>query len=330
MKNLFVCWIAVLGCVCLLMSSSFAADGKITIKIGHGGAVTDPRQTASLTFKRIVEEETNGQVNVQVYPAYALGSWSEMLEGLQINSLQVLLEDSGTLQNYSPICALGFMPGVYSDKEHFMRVWTSEVGRKIYDMIEEESGYLLRGVMYRGARNLTANKPVAKLADLQGLKIRVTNAQVSLDSWSAWGASPQAMAFPEVFGALQQGVIDAQENPIEVIYNDSIFEVAPYITLTEHIYSAVSFIMWGDTYNSWPKNVQDAVDKAAKIAGEEYSAGVEKREEKILSEWRESPKVTILQLTPEEKAKWISVIKENVHSKYPNLNVVFKMIDSKK
>ncbi len=329
MKKVSLLIVTVVAVVCMLGVRGNAED-KIVLKLGHGGAVTDPRQAASLTFKRIVEEETNGEVEVQVYPAYALGSWSEMLEGLQMDSLQVLIEDSGTLQNFSPICGLGFMPAVYADKEHFMRVWTSEVGEKIFDMIEEESGYLLEGVMYRGARNLTATKPVKTLADLEGLKIRVTNAQVSLDSWTAWGASPQAMAFPEVFGALQQGVIDAQENPVEVIYNDSIYEVAPNITFTEHIYSAMSFIMWGDTYKSWPENVQKAVSKAAKAAGEEYTAGVAAREAKIIAEWEKDPRVTLIQLDPAEKTKWMAVIKEKVHTQYPNLNKVFEMIDSKK
>ena len=313
-----------------IISSKVFAQEKLVIKLGHGGAVTDPRQAASLTFKRVVEELTNGEVEVQIYPAYALGSWSEMLEGLQMNSVQVLIEDMGTLQNFSPICGLGFMPGIYTDKEHFLKVWNSEVGAKIFDMIKKESGYLLKGIMYRGARNLTANKPIKTLNDLEGLKIRVTNAQVSLDSWTAWGASPQAMAFPEVFGALQQGVIDAQENPIEVIYNDSIYEVAPYITFTEHIYSAMSFIMWDETYESWPENVRMAIDEAAKIAGEEYTEGVEKREAKIISEWEKNPKVTLITLDPKEKEKWMEIIKDKVHSAYPNLNDVLKMIDSKK
>lgn len=294
-----------------------AAD-QIVLKLGHGGAVTDPRQTASETFAKVAAEKSGGKIKVEIYPASSLGTWREMQEGLELGSTDIVIEDIGTLQRYSEFCALGFMPFVYRDKAHFEKVWSSPLAGEIMSEVRKKTGFELLGVMYRGGRNLTASRPCTKLPDLKGLKIRVPNAEVSINTWKALGASPTPMAFTEVFGALQQKVIDAQENPLDVIFNDSIHEVAPNITLSSHVIGAFNFQFWGEKFDSFPKEIQDALRAAADAAGKEYTDNTTKREEEILGKYKADDKVNLITLDPAEYEIWKGQV-TSVYDNYPDL-----------
>lgn len=295
-----------------------AAAETITMRLGHGGTTSDLRQVASERFKEVVEAETNGQVVVEIFPASTLGDWREMQEGLQIGTVDLVIEDIGTLQRYSDMAALGFMPFVYVSREHWERVWNSDVKDILLTDFEAATGFKLLGSMYRGARNLTAVRPVRRLEDVQGLKIRVPGAESALAGWRALGANPQAMAFPEVFGALQQGVIDAQENPFNVIWNDSMYEVAPYITLSEHVYGAFNFQLWGATFDSWPENVRRAVQMGADAASEVYNAQQASSEQEIVDRLEADPDVDLIYLSGQEKQRWAAAVRP-VHDNYPEL-----------
>lgn len=310
----------------ILAPMAQAAD-EIVLKLGHGGAVTDPRQTASETFAKVAAEKSGGKIKVEIYPASSLGTWREMQEGLELGSTDIVIEDIGTLQRYSPFCALGFMPFVYRDKAHFEKVWASPLGEEILSEVRKKTGFQLLGVMYRGGRNLTANRPCSKLADLKGLKIRVPNAEVSINTWKSLGASPTPMAFTEVFGALQQKVIDAQENPLDVIFNDSIHEVAPNITLSSHVIGAFNFQFWGEKYDGFPKEIQDALKAAAEAAGKEYTDNTTKREEDILAKYKADEKVNLITLDSAEYEVWKGQV-AGVYDNYPELKPYLEKISS--
>jgi tripartite ATP-independent transporter DctP family solute receptor len=301
------------------------AAEQTVLKLGHGGAVTDPRQNASETFAKVAAEKSGGKIKVEIYPASALGTWREMQEGLELGTVDIVIEDIGTLQRYSEFCALGFMPFVYRDKDHFDKVWSSPLGDEILKEVRKKTGFQLLGVMYRGGRNLTAVRPCYKLSDLKGLKIRVPNAEVSILTWKALGASPTPMAFTEVFGALQQKVIDAQENPLDVIFNDSLHEVAPNITLSNHVIGAFNFQLWGEKFDGFPKEIQEALKAAADTAGKEYSDNTSKREQEILAKYKADPKVKLITLDSAEHSLWKAQV-TTVYDKYPDLKPYLEKI----
>ena len=317
MKRSGLCFFLGVMLIFAMTTTVIAAD-QIVLKLGHGGAVTDPRQTAAETFAKVAAEKSGGKIKVEIYPASALGTWREMQEGLELGSTDIVIEDIGTLQRYSAFCALGFMPFVYRDKAHFEQVWLSPLGAEILSAVRKKTGFQLLGVMYRGGRNLTAVKPCSKLADLKGLKIRVPNAEVSINTWKSLGASPTPMAFTEVFGALQQKVIDAQENPLDVIFNDSIHEVAPNITLSSHVIGAFNFQFWGEKFDGFPKEIQDALQAAADAAGKEYTDNTTRREEEILAKYKANPKVKLITLDPAEYEVWKAQV-AGVYDNYPEL-----------
>lgn len=291
----------------------------ITMRLGHGGTTSDLRQEASLVFKEVVERETDGRATVEIFPDSTLGDWREMQEGLQIGTTDLVIEDIGTLERYSRMAALGFLPYVYVSKDHYMRVWDSDVKDVLVNAFQEETGFLLLGNMFRGARILTASRPVRQLADVRGLKIRVPGADSAIAGWQALGANPQAMAFPEVFGALQQRVIDAQENPLNVIVNNSLFEVAPYITFSNHVYGAFNFQLWGETFDSWPADVQRAVRLGAEEASAHYNSVHEDSERQFVQRLETSPGVELIYLSADEISRWADAV-QPVHATYSELS----------
>ena len=296
-----------------------AGDEQIVIRLGHGGSTaTDLRQVAAERFKEHVERETGPAVVVEIFPDSTLGDWREMQEGLQIGTIEIVIEDIGTLERYSDMAALGFMPFVYTGRDHWERVWYSDIKDILLTTFEQETGFKLLGSMYRGARNLTAVRPVETLEDAGGLKIRVPGADSAIAGWQALGANPQAMAFPEVFGALQLNVIDAQENPLNVIFNNSLYEVAPYITMTEHVYGAHNFQLWGETFNGWPEEVQNAVVAAADEASRLYNSLLDESEAEIIAQLEARDDVTLIYPSTEEKRRWADAVRP-VHDSYPRL-----------
>ncbi len=305
-----------------------SAPQAIKMRLGHGGVTSDPRQTASFTFKKVVEAETNGQVSVEVYPASSLGDWREMQEGLQLGSVDIVIEDIGSLQRFNDLAAIGWAAFLYRDRDHFMNVWQGNIGQQILDDVESVTGFKLMGLMYRGARNLNASGKIETLGGINGIKIRVPNSAIAIDTWKALGANPQAMSFTEVFGALQQGVIDAQENPLEVIYNDSIYEVAPYIMLTEHVIGAYQFQFWASTFDSWPANVQKAVRKAVSAASKEYTDGLNAREAKIVDDLSNNPDVEIVSISEAEQSRMAATSKKMLTKKYPVLGKYIEQIEN--
>lgn len=300
---------------------------EMTLTLGHTGAKDDLRQDASEKFKEVLERETDGQVTVDIYPAAQLGDWREMQEGLQIGTTDVVIEDIGTLERYSDMAALGFLPYTYLSMEHWERVWfESDVGPDFVDDFEEETGFLLLGSMYRGARNLNSVRPVESREDLEGLQIRIPGSDAAIKAWEELGAAPTSMDFPEVFGALEQGVIDAQENPFQVIFYDSMYEVAPYITLTEHVHGAFNFQFWGETFNSWPEEVQEAIHVAAEEASVLYNDQILEEEEEIIAELEAMDDVEIIELTDEQIENWAEAVRP-VREDYPGLSDFFEAVD---
>lgn len=249
-----------------------SGEAPITLTLGHAGSEQDPRQTASLRMKELIEGASGGQITVEVYPNSTLGSWEEMIEGLQYGSTHIVIESLLSLEAYTELASVETAPFLYSDPEGFSKVWDGELGDDIKSAIGEASGYAIMGNMFRGARELTTKTPVTKLEDLNGLTIRTPSAKTMVDTWTALGARAEALPWNEVYSALESGVLDGQENPLDAILFNSIHEVAPEITLTSHLYANYHFLMWNDYLMGLPQGYQDIISAAAKIVGEEYTA----------------------------------------------------------
>jgi tripartite ATP-independent transporter DctP family solute receptor len=242
----------------------------INLSLGHAYAVDSLQHRAAEQLAALLSEMSDGKITLDVFPSAQLGSWEEMQEGLEIGSVDIVIESIGSLERYTDLAAIEGLPFLYTSEEHFLEVWQSDLAGEILGAIRDDSGFLLLGQLYRGPRVLNSIRPVDELSDLAGLKLRVPNQQTYIDTWVALGASPTPMALNEVFSAMEQGTVEGQENPLDVVRFSSFYEVAPYVTETNHLYGAFHFQLWGDTFDSWQPEVQQILLEAIDIVSSTY------------------------------------------------------------
>ena len=257
--------------VALGLGSGIAQAQEMKLRLGHVGDPADPRHQACETFAEIAKKESNGRINVRIFPASSLGDYKQMQEGLQQGTIDIVLESIGTLSRFYPPAGIESMPYLFDGYEHYVSVWNGNVGKKLKADMAKEANFLILGHMFRGARELTSNKPVKSIDDLQGLKIRVSPMKERLVTWKTFGANPTPMGFSEVFTALQQGVIDAQENPLATIKGSSMYEVQKYLIRTSHMANGFTFMFNAKKFDKWPADIQAAIRTAAEGAAGWYN-----------------------------------------------------------
>lgn len=288
------------------------ADGDtVTLVLGHEGSEDDPRQDAALRLEEIVEEETDGRVEIDIHANGTLGNWEEMIEGLQHGSADIVIESLLTLESYSELAAIETAPFLYEDQEHFSAVWEGDIGDEIRDTIAEETGFAIEGNMFRGARQLSTTEPVTELGDLSGMTIRTPSAPTMLATWEELGARAEAMPWDEVYSALEQGVLEGQENPLSSILFASVHEVSPEVTLTSHVYANFHFIMWEDRISELSEEDQEAISEAATEVGLEYTEDIVVAEEEYRAQMEEED-ATFHELTDREA--WVEATEPVIES----------------
>ncbi|MDR2523076.1 MAG: TRAP transporter substrate-binding protein, partial [Synergistaceae bacterium] len=181
--------------------------------------------------------------------------------------VNIVIESVGTIEPYTKLAAVDPFPYLYRDIDHFKKVWYSDIGAKLLDKIGNDGGFKLLGAQYRGARYVTSKKKFTALDELKGLKIRAPQLKMYLKTWELLGAAPTPMAATEIYTGLQQGTVDAQENPLDFNYSNAFYEVCPYLVETRHVFSNDVFIFDLDYFNSLPKNIQAALIEAANEVG---------------------------------------------------------------
>jgi tripartite ATP-independent transporter DctP family solute receptor len=206
---------------------------------------------------------------VDIFPNGSLGGERDMVEGLQIGTLDMVLTSTGPLGSFSPELNVVDLPFLFESREHAYDVLDGEVGQGLLNKLGEEG---IKGLAWweNGFRHITNSKgPIETPEDLQGLNIRTMENNVHMDSFSEMGASPTPMSFTELFTALQQKVVDGQENPIPLIYTSRFYEVQEHLTLTGHFYSPAALLISDQVFEGLTEAQQQAVVDAA-IEGAHY------------------------------------------------------------
>ena len=247
----------------MLATSALAAD--TTLKLGHLANEDNPWHKASVKFGDELKRLTDGRIEVEVYPNESLGKEIDLINGMQLGTVDMTITGE-SLQNWAPMAALLAVPYGYKSIEHMDEVASGEIGDKIKQQIIEK--VQIRPIAYfaRGPRDLTSNRPIKSPDDLNGLKMRVPNVPLFVDVWKALGANPGPMAFSEVFTSLQNGTIEAQENPLALIRSANFNEVQSHVNMTEHVRSWIYLTIAESTWSKLSAEDQAAVMEAAKIA----------------------------------------------------------------
>ncbi|RJE83960.1 TRAP transporter substrate-binding protein [Paenibacillus sp. 1011MAR3C5] len=273
--------------------NSGGEDKKVKLRLGHITGESDAWHVGALKFAELVKEKSNGTVEVEIYPSSTLGNDRDLIEGMQLGSVDFALV-AGVLSNFYEPFSILELPYLFRDQDHLEKVLYGEVGTQMKEDLLTNAQ--IRGLEFwvRGPRELTSNKKVEKVEDLKGLKVRVPEIPASIAAWKAMGANPTPMAFGEVYSSLQTGVIDGQENPLAFIASNKIQEVQDYLVMTNHVYGYVMLTMSDITYSKLSESQQKAVEEAAKEATQFENELVATQEAELMEFMKESG-VTIIE-----------------------------------
>lgn len=217
----------------------------------------------SVKFKELVDSASKGRLRVEHYPNGQLGADKDIQESVKLGTLELGLSSSPvvSLDDYMKLLDA---PYLFVSREHVAAALDGEIGQILAKPLED-AGIKHLGYWENGYRHITNNKrPINTPADLAGIKLRIPESPVRMNTFKAYGANPVAMPFTEVFGALQQNIIDGQENPMATIYQASIHEVQKYLSLTGHVYSAVHLLMNKKLFDSLSPDLQKILVDAGK------------------------------------------------------------------
>jgi len=251
-------------CLALSLAVPAAAEYKATMKLASTQSMEHPYMIGAKQFADLIKERTNGRIEIKLYPSNQLGKGErEMTEGIQQGAIDLLVTSTGPLGGFSPSINILDFPFLFRDNAHVDLVLDGPIGRKLLDDFEKANIKAL-AFWENGFRHLTNNKvSVKKVDDAKGLKIRTMENKVHLAAWKAAGLNPTPMAWGEVYTALQQRVIDGQENPVAVYYASKFWDVQKHFSLTAHVYSPSPFLMSKKTFDAMPKPDQELFVKTA-------------------------------------------------------------------
>lgn len=261
-------------------------EGKIKWKLAHISADNHIWHQTAIQFSKLVEEKTNGQIEISIYPNSQLGGEVDTINSIKTGAVDLTISGE-SMQNWAPKAALLAVPYAFRDQEHMQKVIDGEIGREIEADIRNQVGLTPLFYMERSPRNLTSNQPIQTPADLQGFKMRIPNVPLFMDTWEAAGAKPVVMNFNEVFTGLQQRVIDGQENPSDLIASGGLYEVQRYVNRTEHVYSWIYVLIGNKQLASLNAEQQAAVKEAAAEAQAYGRQLFEKDRERVEAQLRE-------------------------------------------
>lgn len=241
------------------------ASGDVIIKIGHVEPESRSTHKALVNFKKNVEEKSNGKIGIEIYPNGSLGGDVQMTESVAMGTLQSTLPSTSVLTTYSEEFGILDMPYLFLNSESAFKALDGEVGEYFNKKLEEQGIHCL-GYVYNGPRSTTTNSgPIEKPEDLKGIKMRVMESPIFIDFYKTLGANPTPMSFTELYTGLQQGTVDAQENPPSLTFANKFYEVQKYQTIDEHVHNFLPFLINKNVFDSLDKDMQDLLESEAKV-----------------------------------------------------------------
>jgi tripartite ATP-independent transporter DctP family solute receptor len=245
-----------LATAALITLGTSAWAQTLTLKMAHIYTPGNIWYETAEAYAKAVAEKSGGKVKIEIAHSGSTGDWPKSIEGLKIGTNDIVLQSVGTLDRYNTVAGIEAYPYLVRDVEHFKRVYYGPTGRELFDEIAAKTQFRIIGAGYRGARHLSSNKAVRNVNELKGLKLRVPPLKMYRATWEYLGASPVPMGVAELFTSLQQGVVDGQENPLEIIESNKFNEVQKYVVETGHVIGAMTWIMSEQRFKSLPADVQ--------------------------------------------------------------------------
>jgi C4-dicarboxylate-binding protein DctP len=287
-----------------LQTTPALAQQTIVIKFSHVVANNTPKGKGAERFKQLAEERTKGRVKVEVYPNSQLYKDKEELEALQLGAVQML---APSLAKFGPLGVKEYevfdLPYIFPNRAVLARITEGPIGQNLFKKLETKG---IKGLAYwdNGMKVMTANKPLHKVDDFRGMKMRIQSSKVLDEQFRALKANPQVLAFSEVYQAMQTGVVDGSENTPSNIYSQKVHEVQSQLTVSDHGYIGYAVIVNKKFWDSLPADVRGQLESAMKDATRYANAIAQQENEDALAAIKASGKTKVYYLTDAEKAEW--------------------------
>ncbi|WP_399684181.1 sialic acid TRAP transporter substrate-binding protein SiaP [Xenophilus sp.] len=265
-----------------------AAQAQTKLKWAHVYETSEPFHKYSVWAGEEIKKRTNGKYEITVFPASTLGKEADINQGLTLGTVDIVLTGASFAgRSYTPL-AITYFPFIFRDAEHQLKFATSDVFKELAKGYDEKTGNHITALNYYGARHVTssANRPVAKPEDMKGLKIRVPDAPAYLAFPRALGANATPIAFAEVYLALQNGTVDAQENPLPTIEAKKFYEVQKNISLTGHIVDSLLTIVSGNLWSRLSADEKKIFTEVMQEAAEKTGREIIASEARLVEEFK--------------------------------------------
>lgn len=283
--------------------SASAEINEQTIRFASAGAEGSPLVIGQRKFAEIVKEKSGGKIDVKVFPAGMLGGDLQSVTALQGGLLQMSVMNAGLMASLAPDFAVLDLPFLFESTKEADAVMDGEVGKTFAKQLDEKNLVVL-AYWELGFRNLTnSRRPVEKVDDIEGLKIRVVQSPIYLEMFQALGANAVPMPFPEVYTALETGTVDGQENPAPSILTAKLNEVQKYITLTRHTYNPMVLLFSKPLWEKLDQEEKDLLQAAATEAAAFQRQLSRDADQKAVDALAASG-MTVTKLPPEEIARF--------------------------
>ncbi|MDR7379271.1 tripartite ATP-independent transporter DctP family solute receptor [Rhodoferax ferrireducens] len=267
-----------------LLTPWFARAQAVKLTLGHGAAPGNPRHEAAVKFADLLKAKTAGRIEVQVAPSAQLGDDAAMLTALRTGALDMSANSQGAVSAAVPEYAAYGMPFMFSTPAQAFQLLDGPLGQELSEKTAAK-GMVVLGYWDNGIRHMTNGKrPITKVEDMKGLKMRTPPDAVLVDIMQALGADAQQIKFAELYVALQQGVVDGQENPLVNMYASKLYEVQKHLALTSHMFQMTPFLMSKRSWDRLSEGDRKAVQESAAEATTLQRKMSQEADDKLLAE----------------------------------------------
>jgi tripartite ATP-independent transporter DctP family solute receptor len=291
-----------------LMAATTAGQAQIKLKWAHVYETSEPFHTASVWAAQEINKRTNNRYAIDVYPASQLGKEADINQGLSLGSVDIIISGSSFAAKSYPPIGVTYYPYTFRDADHLLAYTKSDVFKELAKGYEDKTGHHIVAVTYYGVRHTSSNKPIKTCADMKGLKIRVPDVPAYLAMPRACGANTAPIAFAEVYLALQNGTVEAQENPLTTIEAKKFYEVQKHIVLTGHIVDHLNTIISASLWKKLSDEDRKIFTDVAQEAAAKATAEIKVNEAKLVDFFKEKG----LTVTEINKNEFRDVVLKNV------------------
>jgi tripartite ATP-independent transporter DctP family solute receptor len=285
--------------VAALIAATNVGLAQTKLKWAHVYETSEPFHTASVWAAGEINKRTNGRYQIDVYPSSQLGKEADINQGLSLGSVDIIISGSSFAAKSYPPIGVTYYPYTFRDADHLLAYTKSDVFKELAKGYEDKTGHHIVAVTYYGVRQVSSNRPIKTCADMKGLKMRVPDVPAYLAMPRACGANTAPIAFAEVYLALQNGTVEAQENPLTTIEAKKFYEVQKHIVLTGHIVDHLNTIISANLWKKLSEEDRKIFTDVAQEAAAKATAEIKVNEAKLIDFFKQKG-LTVTEINKDE------------------------------